>query len=148
MRLSELFSKWESVRSQLIDAVRPLTRGQIDWLPEGGLNSIGDLLRHIAETENWWFGHLIMGKEYADITKDQAPDLDSIFAELEKSHAQVLEILQKETIDSWENKLYKLPNDEEMKLRVIVWHVFEHEARHRGQIFMMMRLQGIAPPRV
>ncbi len=148
MKLSELFSKWESVRSQLIDAVRPLTKEQLDWLPEGGLNSIGDLLRHIAETENWWFGHLIMGNEYADIIKDQVPDLEGIFHELEKSHARVLEILQKETIDSWENIQYKLPNDEMIKLRVIVWHVFEHEARHRGQIFMMMRLQGIAPPRV
>jgi uncharacterized damage-inducible protein DinB len=32
--------------------------------------------------------------------------------------------------------------------RWLVWHVVEHQARHRGQIFMLMRMQGIEVPDV
>jgi len=30
----------------------------------------------------------------------------------------------------------------------LAWHVVEHQARHRGQIFMLLRMQGIEVPDV
>lgn len=87
MKLSRLFGEWERIRREMIDAVRPLIIEQLNWLPDGGLSSIGDLLRHIAETETWWFGNVILKKDnYRDLTRETAPDLDTIIKELEKSH--------------------------------------------------------------
>ena len=37
---------------------------------------------------------------------------------------------------------------EKVSKRWLVWHVVEHQARHRGQIFMLMRMQGIEVPDV
>ena len=149
MKLSDLFSKWEMVRKQMVDAVRPLSQGQLDWLPEGGKNTVGDLLRHIAEVENWWFGMVVSGHtRLIEVNGENAPGMDSIFEALEKSHRLVTDILSEESTETWETKTYTMEEIETLTLRQIVWHVAEHEMRHRGQIFMMMRLQGIAPPNV
>jgi uncharacterized damage-inducible protein DinB len=125
-----------------------MTVSQLDWVPEGGKNSIGDLLRHISETELWWFGNVILGNDnYKDLTKEAAPDIDSILTHLEKNHELVIQVLEKETTDTWTGKKFRVEwRDEDLILRDIVWHVAEHEMRHRGQIMMMMRLQGIVPP--
>ena len=149
MKLSELFADWQRIRKEMIGAVKSLTQEQLDWKPEGGLHSIADLLRHISETELGWLGDFILNKiEYRDLTPQMAPDIDSILDGLEKSHTYVLDVLQLENIDSL-GKKYKHPDtDEVLTLKDVIFHTFEHEARHRGQIFMLMRLQGIAPPNV
>jgi uncharacterized damage-inducible protein DinB len=150
MKLSELFSSWENIRSEMVEAVKLLTQDQLDWLPEGGINSIADLLRHISETELWWFGNVIMRlHNYRDLTGEMAPDIESILGELEKSHKEyVLEVLKSNTIDDLDTKFSIPEYDKDISLNDIAWHVYEHEARHRGQIFTLMRLQGIKPPSV
>jgi uncharacterized damage-inducible protein DinB len=149
VKLSDLFSIWETVRRQMVDAVQVLDEKQLDWLPEGGKNSIGDLLRHIAEIENWWFGVVILKqKKLRSVTRESAPGIADILKELEFSHKQVTGVLEKETIESWDKKDYKFESGEVLTMRQIVWHVAEHEMRHRGQIFMIMRLQGLTPPHV
>ncbi len=151
LKLSEVFDHWEIIRQELIEGVKKLTNEQLDWKPEGGKSSIGALLRHIAETENFWYGRVVLGNEYRDIEKDDAPDIVSIMGELEKSHRAVLNILDKNTIEEWQQKTYTYKWDEgeeTFTLKWITWHLIEHEMRHRGQIFMLMRLQGLVPPNV
>ncbi len=150
VKVSELFRQWKVVRSEMIDAVRPLTVEQLDWLPEGGKNSIGDLLRHISETEHWWFGDVVLGGgTYRDVTRDMAPDIDTIIKTLEHSfHEYTLKVLESHRVSDFESK-YKIPGEDyQVTLLWVCQHVFEHECRHRGQILMMMRLQGMTPPNV
>ena len=147
IKLYSLFSDWESIRQEMIDGVSDLKKDQLNYIPPGGLNSIAGLLRHIAETENWWVGDVILGIPYKDITREDAPGIRQILACLEKSHEQVVHVLKAATTDTWD-KVYKIPQGHSFTLRWIVWHLFEHECRHRGQIFMLMRLQDIEPPNV
>jgi len=150
MKLSELFREWNFVRSEMIEAVRPFTTAQLDWLPEGGKNSIGDLLRHISETEHWWFGDVVLGGgSYRDVTRDMAPDGKAIIESLNRSFREyTLKVLESHMVSDFERK-YKIPGeDNRVTLLWVCQHVFEHECRHRGQIFMMMRLQGMTPPNV
>ena len=149
MKLSDLFFHWEVVRRQMVEAVSRLSQEQLDWLPTNGKNSIADLLRHIAETEIWWFGVVVQGnKGLGDVSRNDAPDLQSILRVLENSHEYVADILGRESTDSWDTRIFTLPDNEKLTLRWIVWHTIEHEMRHRGQIFMLMRLQEITPPNV
>lgn len=149
MILSDLFSHWETIRTEMIEGVGSLTQQQLDWIPPGGLNSIADLLRHISETELWWIGNVVLKKNnYRDLAASMAPDLKSIIRELEISHKYVLDLVNSKTIDNLD-EAYKIPEVKEtFNLKWIIWHTIEHEMRHRGQIFMLMRLQGIAPPHV
>jgi len=42
--------------------------------------------------------------------------------------------------------LYKM--DPEMIIEEVVWHVLEHEIHQRGEIYLMLSLQGIEAPDV
>lgn len=150
MKLSDLFSEWAVVRRELIDAVRPLTEEQLDWIPDGGKQSIGMLLRHISETEVWWFGDVVLGeKSYREYFREDAPDAASIIKLLDESRKNyTIKTLEKYTIGDFDKECPVPDRDETVSLFWVVWHVNEHELRHRGQIFMMMRLQGITPPDV
>ena len=149
MKLSEIFSDWERIRREMIEGVSSLTQDQLDWIPEGGKSSIADLLRHISEAELWWLGQVVLGKtRYRDLTPQMAPEITSIVNELQESHKFVLEALEINTVDDWNKKKYSPRPEEVLSLKDIAWHTIEHEMRHRGQIFMLMRLQGIKPPNV
>ncbi len=150
MKLSDLFRDWELIRQEMVNAIRPLTEAQLDWVPERGTNSIGGLLRHISETEVWWFGDVVLGEQsYTEITRDDAPNSGDIIDLLDKSRKEyTLQVLESHTIADFDKK-YEIPErGKKVSLFWVCWHVFEHECRHRGQILMMMRLQGITPPDV
>ncbi len=148
-KLSDFFSHWDVIRTELIEGVNPLTQEQLDWIPPGGLSSIGDLLRHISEVELWWIGNVVMKNfNYRDLTASLAPNLDTIIKELKISHEYTANLLNSKTIDCL-NEIYRIPErNKSYSLGWILWHTIEHEMRHRGQIFLLMRLQGITPPNV
>ncbi len=149
MILADLFSHWETIRSEMIDGVSALTQEQLDWIPTGWKNSIADLLRHISEAELWWLGNVVLKENnYRDLTATLAPDLKAIIKELEISHNYVLDVLKSKTFDNFK-EIFQIPGSEKKQsFQWILWHTIEHEMRHRGQIFMLMRMQGITPPNV
>jgi uncharacterized damage-inducible protein DinB len=75
-------------------------------------------------------------------------DMESIKNELYTSHQYVIEGIANSDTGQWDEKIYSPRPGEMLSLKDIAWHTIEHEMRHHGQIFMLMRLQGIKPPNV
>ena len=151
MKLSDLFSNYFTVRAELVKAVQDLTQEQLDWTPPNHLASIGKLLAHIAECEYAWITCLALKKEASpDFTRfEKARTLREILALLDQYHTEFTEYLSAEDIEDWDRIFYQFPEStEKVSKRWLVWHVVEHQARHRGQIFMLMRMQGIEVPNV
>ncbi|MFQ6008545.1 MAG: DinB family protein [Candidatus Zixiibacteriota bacterium] len=154
MKLSDFFSNYFTVRTELVKAVQGLTQPQLDWTPANHPASIGRLLAHIADCECFWISCMAMQKEKKpDFTKfEKARTLDEILALLNRYHADFTEYLNAEDVEDWDDTYYQSPMWTEEKFRCskrwLVWHVVEHQARHRGQIFMLMRMQGIEVPDV
>ena len=62
----------ENARNRTLEAVQGLTQAQLDTPPEGGGNTIGTLLYHVAATEVDWL--------YAEIlTEDFPADVVALF---------------------------------------------------------------------
>ena len=153
MKLSELFSNYYTVRAEMVDAVRNLSQSQFDWHPPDHTNSIGRLLAHIAETEYWWISIVAQKKTSpteADFDRfEKARQPDDILALLDKYLAETRTYLEREEIENWDDVFYDVEGrDTKVSKRWLVWHVVEHQARHRGQIFMLMRMQGVDVPHV
>ncbi len=154
MKLAQVFSNYFAVRSQLIESVKTLSPEQLDWTVPNHPNSIGRLLAHIADTEFFWIGCVARGcREKPDFSRfEQARHLDELLALLEQQHAEFSTFLEEENLDDWDDVFYELPQwvgeAEKFSKRWLVWHVVEHQARHRGQIFMLMRMQGLEVPHV
>ncbi len=150
MKLSDVFSNYYTIRKELLDGVRNLTQEQLDWSPPNHKNTIGYLLGHIAGCEHWWIEGVARGSiDYQGDRFDNARELPEILDLLDEQFRVFSGWLARETTDDWDEVFYEVKGrDEKVSKRWLVWHVVEHQARHRGQIFMMLRMQGLDVPDV
>ena len=151
MKLSEIFTNYYEVRAELMDAVKDLTRQQLYWTTPDYPASIGSLLAHIAETEYWWITVVAERKvtpEEADFKRfEQQVEPETLLTWLDQYFGETKAYLERESLDDWDEVYYRIPGrDHKFTKKWLAWHVVEHQARHRGQIFMLMRMQGIDVP--
>ena len=154
MTLADFFSNYADVRREMLDAVKNLTQEQLDWKPANHPNSIGYLLRHIALNECFWIEVVAeQSATEADLTPfRQARTREETLAHLDATFRTTMKYLEANNVENWDEASYEFTADdgcvERFTKRWLVWHVVEHQARHRGQIFMMMRMQGLDVPDV
>ena len=153
MKLADLFSNYFTVRNEMIKAVENLSRQYLEWTPPNHTNSIGSLLAHIAETEYWWI--TIVAEQKVDLDKadfdrfSKGHSLAEILSLLDEYLVETRAYLEREDSTDWDSVFYDVKGrDERASKRWLIWHVVEHQARHRGQIFMLMRMQGLDVPDV
>jgi uncharacterized damage-inducible protein DinB len=142
---------WPAVRSQIDEALSGLSQEQLDFVPEGYTRSIGDLARHIAETQQGWLqGVVLGGKPGPDHTLDEFPDFASIQADLDHWHSEVATEMSKREgkLDEVVTFTHEDGRVEESTVCWVFWHLLEHEVHHRAQIFALMRMQGAVPPQI
>jgi uncharacterized damage-inducible protein DinB len=150
MKLIDVFSNYFTVRKEMVEAVKDLTQEQLDWTAPNHRNSIGHLLSHIAGTECWWI-ECVAGGNYDEDGKrfDSARTREEILGLLDEQQQVMTEYLERETTDDWDKVFYEIKDrNEKVSKRWLIWHVVEHQARHRGQIFMLLRMQGLDVPDV
>ncbi|MFH2049776.1 MAG: DinB family protein [bacterium] len=153
MKLSEFFSNYFDVRKELIDMTKSLSQEQLDWSPPGHPAKIGKLLVHIADCEYFWINHVakkIPNPDYAPFHK--ASTWGDYKALLDDCFEIMKDFLETEDIEDWKTKKYDFTDEngktDHFTKEWLIWHVVEHQARHRGQVMMMMRTQGLDVPDV
>lgn len=147
MYIRDLVQRWQEVRRDLLRAVDMLSDEQLAFTPREGLWSLGQVLRHIAQAEEYWF-RFVVRRELAErprFTAEQYATVAAIKELLTTVHARTegyLLTLQAEDLD----RVITTPRGEQIALRWILWHVFEHEIHHRGEVFLMLGLLGMEGP--
>lgn len=161
MKAIDLFSYWADNRALLAEAIAPLREPDLEFRPSGKLRPLGDILRHILTTEEWWWRGGILGEPFEvwrasnwDTLTDEEkaahrarryPTLASILDGMQAVHAPVAQFLTTtEAVLLCEKR--RATWGRENTLRWIMWHLVEHDQHHRGQIFARLRLLGYDPP--
>ena len=145
MKLSKIFSNYYTVRNEMVDLTKDLTDEQLDWSPEGHTASIRKLLVHIAEAEYWWLSCVAAGN-FENWDESKFPDnasKEKTFELLKENFDNFSDYLESSTTDQWDEIFYERPRGDKVSLRWLVWHVVEHQARHRGQILTFLRMAGV-----
>lgn len=153
-------SGMEEVRGQLSAAVKTIPDDLIGKPAFLGAHSIGGLVLHIGEAEWFWMKMVVSGQELTDEVKnapywDILDDLERVarngytaefcLSEIERIRNQTRDVLfsyndkDLERIITFERKAQAT----EYNLRYILHHLIDHEAQHKGQIFMLKRLMAI-----
>ncbi|HEV8202584.1 MAG TPA: DinB family protein [Pyrinomonadaceae bacterium] len=153
-------SGMEEVRGQLSAAVRTIPDDLIGKPAFLGAHSIGGLVLHIGEAEWFWMqmvvsGHNLTDEDRAAACWDILDDLERVaqrgytaefcLSEIEKVRNQTRDVLfsyndkDLERIITFERK----GQTTEYNLRYILHHLIDHEAQHKGQIFMLKRLMAL-----
>lgn len=145
MKLSEIFSKYYATRKELVTLTNQLTDEQLHWTSEHHKASIWSLLIHIAIAESWWIeGVTVNNYNYADYDRfKEVTHKETVFENLGYTFKKFSVFLDSHTIEEWDSVFYNHSEEEKVSMRWLVWHVVEHQLRHRGQILMLMRMQGI-----
>ena len=150
----------EEVRTQLNIAVKGIPDDLIGKPAFLGAHSIGGLVLHIGEAEWFWMQMVVKGHQLTEEDKnapywDVLDDLERVarngytadfcLQEIEKIRNQT-----RDTLFSYNDKdLERIITYErggetsEYNLRWILHRLIDHEAQHKGQIFMLKRLMAL-----
>lgn len=148
----DVYRHWETdLRPFTLSALRKLTPEQLTWKPEGWHRSAWDLALHMADCEWHWIYRNALKKEpwEARWESNQFANLEQLIDFWNRIHKATLEWLQDSPVTEL-NRKFPLPYIEfpAATMNWLVYHVLEHEIHHRGQLFMLMRMQGLNPPEI
>src|ERR1700678_3778118 len=136
------------LRERTMRTVRCIPPDKIEWTCRQGEFTLGDLARHIAMTERSVSAECALGRpsRYPGCSRNLADGLENVIAFMERMHAESLDIFRHMSDEEW-NKKAKSPEGHPVTAWKMLRAMLEHEAHHRGQIYVYLGILGApAPP--
>lgn len=147
----ESFCKYfESIRRRTLNYIRTIPPEQIDWSPAEGRFSCGDLVRHLAATEETYVGVAVDSKwVYRGHAKGEHNTLDEVIALMNQTHEAAMAHL-KTLSDSELNELRPSPVPDARPVKMWRWLMVmvEHEVHHRSELASYLTMMGVEPPQI
>ncbi len=116
-------------------------------IPSYNNDSIGSLMRHVANTYLGWLLNFLQQEQRPYFTEDNHKNLQAIRGMFEEVNLVVNDFLQQYKDDV--NVPLILPREGEMPLNLtpleLFTHAITHEYHHKGQLANMSRLLGYIP---
>ena len=140
----EFAEYWRGVRqrtTRAVDAIRPQ---DLEWSYAPGRWTIGDVVRHLAGIERDMYAENAARRpsRYPGHGRELADGLEAVRAYHASKHTESVEIFSALTVEQLAGKCITpagTPITTWKWLRAMV----EHEAHHRGQLYMMLRMRDV-----
>ena len=146
--LPSFLSYWRAMRSRTIRGLDALDEADLEWSARPGAFSFGDLFRHLAGLERFMWAENVQGRPstYPGHGVTLASGLAGVRAYLDRCHAESLEIFGRLTGDDLQRDCVT-PAGTSLATWKWLRAMVEHEAHHRGQLYLMASLRGypVAP---
>ncbi len=139
-----LVREWNRIHKQTARILAAAPDDKLDWKPGEKMFTLRELVTHIPESEAAIARSALSGsmqKVKLDFTGAAVADIVNTF---DRQHAELAEEVSKLTLDQLNEKIQAFGR--EMKRKVLLRGMIEHEIHHRGQLFTYLRLAGIEPP--
>ena len=162
--LMTYYKGWSIYQRMLKDVLVPLTETQLALPVSSDRWTVGRVTQHVVANRVWWF-QLWLGEgdpalapiahwDPADVETNDLPPrtVAELVAGLDQTWTMVAAALEKWTgadLDRVVSPPAVMSEEEQAlfgdtTLGWIVWHVFEHEIHHGGEISLVLGQQGIA----
>lgn len=138
---------FKGIRSRTARLVPLIPPDRLEWRPEPDAMSFGDLLRHLAGLERWMFAENVAGRpaRFPGHDASLAPGYEATCAYFERLHAESLAIFEALSPDDHERPV-QTPAGAMLPAWKWLRAMIEHEAHHRGQLYLMLRMIGVETP--
>jgi uncharacterized damage-inducible protein DinB len=138
---------WDNVRARTLRVAEAIPADRIEWTPAPGKWSLGDIVRHLGGIEREMYAENVAGRpsRYAGHGPELAAGREAVLEYLGRMHAEAQQIFRSLTTARLTEKCLTpagTPITVQKWLRAMV----EHEAHHRGQIYLMLGLLGVPTP--
>lgn len=162
-KLSKIFQGWDGYQTSLLNAVKPLTTGQLSWRPSPGRRSVGELVRHISLGRINWFSRIsapgiesvasLIPRWYTDGDGARHAVEESVPCDQAAALAEWLALSWRpieRTLGEWsvEDLFQTYPHrfrgvEYAVSRQWTVWRIMSHDIHHGGQLAMMLGMQGV-----
>jgi uncharacterized damage-inducible protein DinB len=145
--IGEFLNYFDKVHQRTMNVVRAIPPDKVDWRFREGKFTLGDLVRHIATANRYIFVEIARGRPsaYAGCGQALAATYDEIIDFSEKLHREDVEILSGFR-ESDLNRKCTLPTGASITSWKWLRLMTEHEAHHRGQLYIYLSLMELPSP--
>ncbi len=138
---------WRSIRERTRRVVLVVPDDRMEWSHAPGKWTFGDIVRHLAGIERDMYAENVHGRSsrYPGHGRELAEGKTAILAYLDAKHREAMALfgtLSDETLLAKCTTPAGTPITTWKWLRAMV----EHEAHHRGQLYLMLGILGVTTP--
>ena len=138
---------WKSVRGRTRRVIETIPEDRMDWSYAAGKFTFGGIIRHLATIERYMYAETVQGKP------SSYPGYDLSLQKENETPLQFMDRLDTESVE-----IFRQLSDEDLTRKCVtpagssitIWKwlraMVEHEAHHRGQLYMMLSMLGVATP--
>ena len=144
---AELLSYLAKAHERTRRIVLLIPPAEFDWAPKHGWFSLGDLVRHLAAIERWMYAENASGRpsRYPGHGRELADGHAATLAYYDAMHAESMAIFA--TLDDAAlARKVTTPAGTPITLWKWLRAMVEHEAHHRGQLYLLLAMRGVATP--
>lgn len=138
---------WRGIRDRTRRVVLVVPADQIEWSHAPGKWTFGDIVRHLAGIERDMYAENVHGRpsRYPGHGRELADGKDNIVAYLDRKHREAVALFGVLSDDAL---LAKCTTPAGTPITTWKWlrAMVEHEAHHRGQLYLMLGMLGVTTP--
>ena len=145
--VDQFLEYWDSLRGRTRRVVAAIPPEHLEWTHRAGAFTLGDLVRHLATIERWMYAETVAGRSsrYAGCGRDLADGHEAVLAFLDRLDAESREIIGGLRDEDLTRKC-RTPAGIEITTWKWLRAMCEHEAHHRGQIYLMLNMLEVPTP--
>lgn len=138
---------WKSVRGRTRRVAQAIPDDRMDWSHAPGRFTFGGILRHLATIERYMYAETVQGKPsiYPGYDKGLQQDGETPLEFMDRLDAESIEIFRKLSDEDLTGKCVT-PAGSSITISKWLRAMVEHEAHHRGQLYLMLSMLGVATP--
>lgn len=120
---------------------------KIEWTYREGKFTFGDMMRHLAALERWMFAENAQRRpsRYPGHGRELADGYDAVVDYMRRTHEEAMVIFRSLTDEDLEAKC-TTPGGSDLRVGKWLRSMTEHEAHHRGQIYLYLGMLEIPTP--
>jgi uncharacterized damage-inducible protein DinB len=138
---------WGNIRGRTRRVVACIPPDRLEWTYRPGKFTLGDVVRHLAAIERFMYAETVAGRpsRYAGCGRELADGYEAVLAYLDRLGAESRAIFAALTDADLQRKC-ETPAGTPITTWKWLRAMVEHEAHHRGQIYLMLGLLAVPTP--
>jgi len=145
--VQQFLQYWDNLRQRTRRVATCIPPDRLEWTHRDGAFTLGDQVRHLATIERYMYAETVAGRpsRYPGCGRELADGYDAVLAYLDRLHGEAGEIIGTLTDADLERKC-QTPAGTAITTWKWLRAMCEHEAHHRGQIYLMLGMLQVPTP--